>query len=343
MGTVTRRQVPALIQSFLDDAPDFEFFQALRLLENHWHGHGRIGGELDRWLRLRPAHELGFPAADIRRCRFIDNGRLDLQLNFMGLYGVDGILPGYFLERIARDDETSAALRHFIDFLGHRFYALYYLAWKKYRPYVTLEQDGSYLDWLNALAGNVLDPDDGDEYAFCGVLGNRNRGAATLEGMLSEFLEGLPVCVEQFVPRWVQTQSAACLGGEGESAMVLGDNALLGEAILDLNSKIGIHVGPLPAARARELLPGHPRGQALGRLLERYLEPGMAFDVVLHVLPDHDAGARLGRDEMVLGWSSWLGEALQESYALRIPGSSFAVTPPPAPDDPGEDELAMVA
>ena len=343
MGTVTRRQVPALIQAFLNDAPDFEFFQALRLLENHWHGHGRIGGDLDRWLRLRPAHELGFPAADIRRCRFIDNGRLDLQLNFMGLYGVDGILPGYFLEHIARDDETSAALRHFIDFLSHRFYALYYLAWKKYRPYVTLEQDDSYLSWINALAGNVLEADDGDEYAFCGVLGNRNRGAATLEGMLVEFLQGIPVTVEPFVPRWVRTESAAVLGGEGEAAMALGDNTLLGDAVLDLNSKIDIHVGPLPAARARELLPGQARGGALGRLLARYLEPGMDFDLILHVLPDHATGARLGCDEMVLGWSSWLGEALQESYALRIPGSNFAVTPPPAPDDPAHDELAMVA
>ncbi len=343
MGTVTRRQVPALIQAFLDDAPDFEFFQAVRLLEILWHGHGRIGQGLDRWLRLRPAHELGFPASDIRRCRFEENGRLDLQLNFMGLYGVDGILPGYFLEHIARDDETSAALRHFIDFLGHRFYALYYLAWKKYRPYVTLEQDDHYLDWINALSGNVFAPGDTDEYAFCGALGNRNRGAAALEGMLSEFLDGVPVAVEQFVPRWVRLEPEAVLGGEGDAAMALGDNTLLGDTILDLNSKIGIHVGPLPATQARELLPGHDRARALGRLLDRYLEPGMAFDVVLHVQPDNAGGARLGTDEMALGWSSWLGEALQESYALRIPGSSFAVPPAPPPDDPDQDELAMVA
>ncbi len=343
MGTVTRRQVPALIQAFLDDAPGFQFFQAVRLLENHWHGHGRIGQGLDAWLKLRPAAELGFPAADIRRCRFVDGGRLDLQLNFMGLYGVDGILPGYFLEHIARDDETSAALRHFIDFLGHRFYALYYQAWKKYRPYVTLEQDDHYLAWVNALAGNVLDDEDGDEYAFCGALGNRNRGATGLEGMLAEFLDGVPVVIEQFVPRWVQVETDVRLGGSGEQGMALGDNALLGEAILDVNSKIGIHVGPLPAARARELLPGHPRARALGRLLARYLDPGMAFDVVLHVQPDQASGARLGTDDMVLGWSSWLGEALQESYALRIPGSSFAVSSPPEEPDPVRDELAMVA
>ncbi|HEB67095.1 MAG TPA: type VI secretion system baseplate subunit TssG [Gammaproteobacteria bacterium] len=343
MGTVTRRQVPALIQAFLDDAPDFQFFQAVRLLENHWHGHGRIGQGLDQWLRLRPAAELGFPASDIRRCRFVEDGQLDLQLNFMGLYGVDGILPGYFLEFLARDDETSAALRHFIDFLGHRFYALYYLAWKKYRPYVTLEQDDQYLAWVNALSGNVFGEDDAEEYAFSGALGNRNRGAAGLEGMLADFLGGIPVTVEQFVPRWVRVETGGRLGGEGEAAMALGDNTLLGDAILDLNSKIGIHVGPLPARRARELLPGHERARALGRLLGRYLEPGMAFDVVLHVQPDQATAIGLGSDEMVLGWSTWLGDALQESYALCIPGSSFAVTEPAPPPDPERDELAMVA
>lgn len=324
MATVTRRKLPDLIEDAIAQAPRYEFFQLVRLLEEGWRGHGRVGRGLDSWLQMRPASEISFPAADVRRCRQLDDGRLDLQLNFMGLYGVDTVLPQYFAELIARDDDTSEALRAFLDIFSHRFYALFYHAWMKFRPHIGLHREEAefpgYLAGLSGMQG--LEAAEAD-LAYCGVLGARVRGGAGLGNMLESFLGGHRVQVRQFVPRWVSVGQAGELGAAGERGVRLGHSAMLGEEVLDVGGKIELHVGPIGARQALELLPGSERAGELARLVRRYLEPTLRFDVVIQVLPEDTAGLCLGSREACLGRSSWLGEHVDQPYALRISDTGY--------------------
>ncbi len=344
MGTDTGHQFPAVIRELLESAPRFEFFQALRLLERLWEGGGAVGGKLDERLRLRPAPEISFPAADIRRLRLQENGRLEMELNFMGLYGVDAPLPTYIPGWVARDDESSALLRAFLDIFSHRLYALFYLAWKKYRPQIQLEEEEPhYLAYLAALSGQSIDEDEGEELGFSGPMGARVRSASALGGMLSEYLGQVPVRVEQFVPRWVRLDQRARLGSEGEDAMALGDNTILGDAVLDVSGRVNIHIGPVNTVLAGSLMPGRPRARELARLVERYLDPTLAFDVVLEVAPEADAAPPLGGD-LVLGWTTWLGGASDGHYLLRISGASYFAGEGDRPEAEEQREpLPMVA
>ena len=326
MGTTSRRKFPDLIEDVFDNAARYEFVQVIRLLESGWYGHGEIGHGLDKWLRMRPAPEISFPAADIRRCEFDDNGHVDLQLNFMGLYGVDAPVPHYFTEMIARNDESSECMRSFLDIFSHRLYALFYLAWKKYRPFVNLDsQHSPYLDYIIALSGQTLHDRDNVELGFSGPMGTRVRNATTLGGMLTEFMGNVPASVREFVPRWVRIDSEAVLGGEGRNAMALGDNTILGDEVLDISGKIDITIGPLEVTEVKKLLPGKQDARALASLIRRYLDPTIDFDLVLIVKPSSILGMQLGSDDVLLGWSSWIGYQVAETDEIRIPGQSLFI------------------
>lgn len=347
MGTTRRRKLPDLIEDIFANAPHYEFFQVIRLLEGGWYGHGEIGHGLDKWLRMRSAPEISFPGADVRRCELNDNGKADLQLNFMGLYGVDAPVPHYFTELIARDDESSEAMRAFLDLFSHRLYALFYQAWKKYRPYVALDTpDNAYLDYVQALSGHTLNDHDTVELGFCGAMGTRVRNAATLSGMLTEYMGNTPSHVEQFVPRWVKIQSESFLGGEGEQGLCLGDNTIVGDEVLDISGKIDIRIGPMEASLAKRLLPGKPDALALGNFISRYLDPTLSFDLVLIIKPSSILGMQLGADDTLLGWSTWIGYQMSESDEIRIPGESLFIRNEKEQDEAMKKttaQLAMVA
>jgi len=344
MGTTSRRKLPNIIYEVLGKAPQFEFFQAIRLLEESWHGHGTVGQGLDKWIRMRPASEISFPAADIRRCKLGDDNKFDLQLNFMGLYGVDAAVPNYFTEFIARDDESSLAMRKFLDIFCHRLYTQFYLAWKKYRPFTHLEQkDSPYLHYLSALSGNVVTDSDSVEMSYCGAIGSRVRSATALSGVLSDFMGNVPVKIDQFVARWIKLDEQVGLGDAGPNALSLGDNTILGSAVLDVSGKIDIVIGPMKSNEVNGLLPGNERARELGNLVDRFMDPTMNFDVLLKVEPSDGIGIYLGAKDVVLGWTTVLGTASNSSYDIRLPGKNFAVKNTNSNTNTTTTNLEMVA
>ena len=324
MGAPPRRRLPALIEAVAAHGPGFEFFQALRLAERLWPGQAVPGSGLDgrerleQRLRLRAAPEISFPAGDIRRAGFDDQGRLVLELAFLGLYGVDAPMPGYFLERVAAGDEGAAPLRDFLDLFNHRFYVLFYQAWRKYRPHLQPPSSRQeHLYRLAALSGHAAEARETPGLAAAGLLGARVRGAGGLVALLRNFLPGSPVTVRTFVPSWVRVDGIGALG-EGP---ILGDDTLVGDRVLDLGGKIEIHIGPVDAETGRSLLPAGSLGPRLAELVRAYLDPTLRFDVVLEIRAEGGA-VRLGDTDLVLGWSTWLGRPAR-TRSLRVSDRSY--------------------
>ena len=296
MEASARRNIPALMEDLLAEAPLYDFFQAVRLAEELSEGPSR-GGRLPAHIRLRPAPELVFPAGDIRRCRQDAEGRLEFQLGFLGLYGVDAPVPHDLLEAAAGDDDSAAPLRAFLDIFNTRLYELLYLGCRKFRP-VGRERT-LFEGYLDAFCGGGE-----EERLFAGAFAGRVRNAEGLAGMLSEALE-VPVQVRQFRPRWVRLEGGAPLGGGAE--LTLGQNAVLGERVLDISRRVEIRIGPVDEEAAGDLLPGGGEGKRMFALVRRYLPPGIDFDARLLVRSQGREAAVLGRDKIRLGWNTPLG------------------------------------
>lgn len=323
MATDVRRNLPELVKDIAAEAPQYDYFQLVRMLESVWGTYHAHKNPLDAKVSFRPAKEINFPAADIRRVRQSKNGKLSVELNFMGLYGVDAAVPQYIVTTALHEDEAGEVTKAFLDIFNHRFYVLLYQAWKKYHPAISLENKTSkYYRYINALAGSDSETPALESLGFAGLNGQHNRSATALNGILREMV-GAAVKIDQYIPTWKTVSAKVIVGGSGDQAMALGDNMVLGNQILDVEGKVQINLGPLSIERAFTLLPGTENAEKLGEVLGQFLGDSMEFDTTLLVEGTTGPAPALGSEGLRLGWRMWLGDATGKPYSIRISGAEY--------------------
>lgn len=172
MGRAGGGQDPDLIQELLDHPEQFEFFQAVRLIEravaerNRQQPVHRVGsdeGPRGEALRFRALASLTFPVGQISSLTVPESagesdglaepGDLNLPVEmtvpFMGLTGPNGVLPEHYTSLVIERSHQRLkdnTLREFFDLFNHRAISLYFRAWEKYRfpfAYERRMQDGS--------------------------------------------------------------------------------------------------------------------------------------------------------------------------------------------------------
>jgi type VI secretion system protein ImpH len=128
----------------------FDFFQAVRLLERlqpESRPVGRRAPPEAEPVRFRALPSLDFPASTVHQLSRPD-GQTPVPamlVTFLGLVGPSGVLPRHYtelilrLQRDARGPERTA-LRAWLDLFNHRFTALFFRAWEKYRFYIAHER-----------------------------------------------------------------------------------------------------------------------------------------------------------------------------------------------------------
>ncbi|MCA9008845.1 MAG: type VI secretion system baseplate subunit TssG [Planctomycetaceae bacterium] len=154
-----------LIQELLKSPQDFEFFQAVRIIERMVVETSRgqrtpVGGEGDaakECLRFRALASLCFPSgqiADVKVQHHTDRisqaaaesraagssapeiPRYDMTVPFMGLTGPEGALPQHYTSAVIERSHLrnkDYAVQEFFDLFNHRAISFFYRAWEKYR------------------------------------------------------------------------------------------------------------------------------------------------------------------------------------------------------------------
>lgn len=319
MGSTARGKLSHLIEDLLDNPSGYSAFQALRLIETHLGGAAADGDHPQGLVSMAPASEMTFPAGEIRHCRVDERDRYRLELNFMGFCGVDSPLPPFFNDIAAFDTSQGAQLRGFLELFNQRLYHLLYGAWKKMNLHGAGNAHSSlYCRYLKALYGGGGTCDLLGRFDYAGLLANRVKNGQSLAGMLEDFLD-CPVTLKQNVPCWIELEETAPLGG----SLALGDDAMLGSRLMDVNSKILLRIGPLPSRVAVDLLPGGPSAAALAHLIREYLDPTIQYDVELLIRPDPDDESALGEDPPILGWTTCLGRAGDAVNCIRLAGENL--------------------
>ena len=136
---------PALHDDLFRNGPEFDFFQAVMLLETIYQDCGKVG---DLGLS-RPAVKFATNASsssfaassifDIRPAT-TRNPTAKMVVSFLGLTGPSGILPQHYTELLKRIEfeargQQKHSLREWFDLFNHRTISLFYKGWKKYRPF----------------------------------------------------------------------------------------------------------------------------------------------------------------------------------------------------------------
>ncbi|MFL9900648.1 type VI secretion system baseplate subunit TssG [Paraburkholderia fungorum] len=308
-----------LLRRLEDEAYRFDFFQAVRLLENAYPDKPRVGESMqprDDAIRFVQEPDLVFhpttlgaftPAGEHHAAR--------LAVKFFGLLGPHGPLPTHLTEYV-RDRARNASdptFARFLDVFHHRMVTLFYRAWANAQPAVSLDRPGRdrfsfYVGSLFGLGEATLRERDAvPDFAklhFAGLLAGPTRPAAGLKLVLARFFN-LPVEIEQWVGHWM-TLPAGSLSrlGAPDGSAALGVSTLLGARVWDCQHKFRIVIGPLSRADYERFLPG---GESLKRLVDwvrNYARDGLDWDLRL-VLREADVPRlKLGRHTR-LGYTTW--------------------------------------
>jgi type VI secretion system protein ImpH len=240
MVQADRRENPAVSERLSQRAWEFDFFQAVRLLEwVAWEEKSRgeparapIGEDArldEEQVRFRVPSSTAFPSGPVGSLSGGSRGNAgrapELTVSFLGLIGASGVLPHHYsAEAIARQHDNDPALAEFFDIFQHRAVSLFFRAWRKYRLPFELERtlrdrllaapDGQPSDdpftlVLRSLVGlgtaglaRRMHVADETIAFYAGHFTHQPRSALALERMVGDYF-GLPAEVEQFSGRWL--------------------------------------------------------------------------------------------------------------------------------------------
>lgn len=311
---------PLALEAALGERPeDFEFFEAMRLLESAYPALPRFGHSTrpaEDPVRLGHAASLEFPARSIERFEPRTAERpARLYGLFLGLFGPHGPLPLHLTEH-AVDRERNAkdrTLVAFADVFHHRMLSLFYRAWADAQPTVQLDRPDqdrfrTYVGALIGIATPHLEKRDAlpDQYKrfFAGRLVAQARNA---EG-LTRFLEhdfGVSVRVIEFVAQWMKLPRDAHLY-MGHSMASLGRDALLGAHVRGAQEHFRLRVGPLSRNEFNRFLPGSDALRQLVAAVRMYVGDEKGWDLQLVLQKDDVPLAHLGKAGR-MGLDTWMG------------------------------------
>jgi type VI secretion system protein ImpH len=300
----------------------FSFYWALRLLECAEPGKPRIGTSKrlkDDSLRLSQEPSMAFAPSTIRALELPSDGRpARMQVSFLGLLGPNGPLPLHLTE-YARDrlrNQNDPTLVRFLDVFHHRLLSLFYRAWARSQPSVSLDRPkedsfGHYLGAFGGLGmGSLRGRDSLPDYAkiaFTGLFSRQARNAEALEVMLASFFR-VPVRIEQCAAHWMPLpRDAQTRLGRREATAQLGISAVLGGRMWDVQSKFRIVLGPLSLSDYKRFFPGGLSLRRLSDWIRNYVGYEFDWDIKLTLKQDDVPRLGLGGDSR-LGLTSWLGD-----------------------------------
>ena len=309
-----------LIQRLCKEGHNFNFFQALSLLEEKYRNEEGAGRPVESGrVRLVSDTSLAFPPNDIARISETKSG-VEFVLSFMGLVGVSSPLPLYFTEYIARHEESSAPLKEFLAIFNHRMYALFYRAWQKYRC-ISMAAGAAASPIAQRVAGlagigaeKLSDPFYCRALAYTGSLAGRARSKEALRAMLADYFGGLPVAICEWQPRWVDIRKIPRVGMDS----CLGVTSMLGTKKWDVSGKFRVSVGPLPRETFETFLRNSENIAAMKKLVTLFLSDPLEYDIEVKLESSELVPVILGKDNTRLGETSSLGKSDKKSDIQAI-------------------------
>jgi type VI secretion system protein ImpH len=313
-----------LNQKLLDEAYEFEFFQAVRLFEKVFPERKPVGRDAfpnEEVVRFRSHVSLEFPPSEIDEVREVDDAQTDerrneMIVNFMGMVGMSGALPTRYSELILdRIRQRDTAMWEFLDIFTHRAVSMFYRAWCKYRFPIGYERGSddftAYLFDIGGLGTPGLRGrmgiDDESLLPYLGLITQKPHSANAVENLISDFFQ-VPAKMVQFFGQWLDLDEADQTR-LGVANSRLGTSAIIGTRVWDQQSKFRLRLGPLLFTAYQAFLPNGSAHRALKSITRFMVGDELDFDVqpilMARQVPGLVLTTRAVRRPM-LGWTCWL-------------------------------------
>jgi type VI secretion system protein ImpH len=309
-----------LIQHLEQKPFQFDFFQAVRLLQARFPGQARIGYSFSLAqdpIRFAQNPSLAFAPSTIEALRRTPASPVPrLFVNHFGLLGPNGPMPQHFTEYV-RERQLHAGdntLTAFLNVFNHRLISFYFRAWADSQKTVDLDRAseqrfavfvGSFFGLGSEAMHERDEVQDWAKLYFTGRMANQTRPAEGLEAILHEYFD-IKTELQTFVGRWMALPpDSVCRLGESPHTGQLGATAIVGARIWEAQLNFRIRLGPMKLADFERLLPGGAAFKRLKRWVLNYCGEHFFWDAQFVLQADEVPETRLGQAGR-LGWTTWL-------------------------------------
>jgi type VI secretion system protein ImpH len=319
----------AMLHMLREEPFSIGFFQAVRLLERLFPNRMPVGyfvSPQSEVVRFSSRTSLNFPASEVHSFRENDSQPNDMEVNFLGLTTINGPLPHRYAEHLLdRTREKDYAPGEFFDIFNHRFVALFYRSWKKYRFFISYELDkskgqisgdpvtASLYSMLGFGSAGLLQrtaiPDEAMLY-YAGLLSRNVPTSQALKQLLGDFFE-VPVRIVEFTGNWnlLPEEDLTYLNDTSLQSESLGIGTIVGDAVWDQYGTVTVRLGPMSLKQYQDFLPGGVAARQLEAWLRLFGQGEFDFAVCLVLAREEVPGVLLtaNQNEMGrLGFESWL-------------------------------------
>lgn len=303
----------------------FDLFQALRRLEADHPALPRFGEALrpgEEPVRFAGDAALDFAPAPITRLERQGRPVPKLIQRVIGFFGPNGALPIHLTEyaRERAHHHGDRGFAAFADLFLHRFGLLFYRAWAKARPVVSLDRPeqasaARHVGGFIGIGTPALQQRDAlGDYAKLFFAGRLSRSVRDADGLASwvRLHFGVPCRVEQFCGHWMplhaEERTRLGLGAQ------LAKGATLGRSVWDVQHKFRLVVGPLDWDQFVDFQPQGEHLDALLAMVRQYVGFEFAWELQRELrdeqVPEwplgHDSRRGAARGIGQLGRSAWL-------------------------------------
>lgn len=334
MARSNRQSRPSIKDILIKEPYRFEFHQAVKLLE-YLHPNAAPFGETVR---------LDREVAHIKSRVFFESISSDiysledaveqtpgthkppiLNVNFMGIAGIQGPLPYPYAEMIIqRIRHEDPSLKDFLDIFNHRLISILHRTRKQYLISLNTKSPEK-TDIANAMISFLgvgqkalrerLHVTDRSLLKYAGLVWTTPHSGGGLEKIISGFFK-ISTRIEYCKGIWreIPKNQRSYIGQYGQW-QVLGEGAVLGTRTWDQQGHFHFHLLNLNAKQLDSFLPYGKNYKRLTDMIRFYAGPLLNYTLIYS--PSHPPSTRLGRKSH-LGWRTWLGKSLKEGDNVHI-------------------------
>jgi len=276
--------------------------------------------ELYKHLNFSANSSLNFPKTEVSSILFVERNKrveVEVELNFLSLFGAATPLPIHYAEEIREDYGDECVLLDFLNLFNHHLQKFIYPIWKEARYYVSYQKDlkDRQSKYLLSILG--LYPQSQEKEAvldfnkllpFLGMLSLKQKSSGTLASIMRHYIGHDKISIDECVvsratiPAWQKI-------GLGEEGAILGEGMIMGDfgTVSNLKFRINLYDVPWDYLEAYSLFGS--KLQALKELIIFTLNEPLGFELALHIKKEQIKAYSLGSPDFKLGVNCWNGEA----------------------------------
>lgn len=272
--------------------------------------------------------KINFPVGDIEQLIILEeDGREVFQflVNFLGLQGSSGPLPGSVLDEIAEEHNNNPIQSIYLDFFNHHLITVFHQIWRKYKYYIKFNPNFSdnYSRNIMNLLGVSRDFIKFTHlnwhkiFYHLGIIQSGIRTKEALTSIIQHYFDLHDISLEEHVRKIVEVEVEQ-KNQVGIKNVMLGENFILGDKVESFSNKFRVNINNLKLDEFHQFLPNTKKYRHLQELIRFLLKDPLPYDVLLGLHPDTKSTFILGKDNSsFLGWTTLININSGKSQSLN--------------------------